>query len=78
VSSPFRSTLTLDVVHGRLERQRALQLLARSRRNADRIRRVAAGLPACSIAPEHCPLHNSEPRTAVTVRGSTTYAVEGG
>ncbi len=35
--------------------------LQRRRRNAERVRRVAAGLPACVIAPEHCAVHdNSE------------------
>lgn len=47
-----------------LERRRYGVELRQQRRNASAMRRVAARLPACVVAPDHCPLHNDSAAAA--------------
>ena len=59
------SRLTLHDVRGRQVAYAAQQRA----RNLDRIRRVAAGLPACVIADGHCPVH-TKPRGGPPLTGN--------
>lgn len=64
-----RRRITLQEVLTRRAAERELQRV----RNAARMRRVAARLPACVISPEHCALHNThEAARAGTPTASTT------
>jgi hypothetical protein len=59
--------------------RRALQRQQQAIRNAQRMRRVAAGLPACVVPDGHCPIHDSREAASLPgVTASTTSTHSGG
>ncbi len=59
--------------------RRAFERQQQAIRNAQRMRRVAAGLPACVVSDGHCPVHDSREAASLPgVTASTTSTRYGG
>ena len=66
--------------YAQMEDRRHALLVDQVLRNAQKIRQVAASLPACVVPEGQCPLHDNstKPQELVAPRASTTSSLSGG